>query len=37
MVYTLVGFGLAAVFGIGAHHALGARGLVESPWVDPVF
>lgn len=37
MLYTLIGFGLAAIFGVAAHAALGLRGLLTSTWVDPVF
>lgn len=37
MLYTLIGFGLAALFGIAAHTALGIQGLLTSTWVDPVF
>jgi hypothetical protein len=36
MLYTLIGFGLAALFGIGVHTALGYDALL-APWVDPVF
>jgi hypothetical protein len=37
MVYTLLGFGLAAAFGMAASLALGVKGLLSAPWVDPIF
>lgn len=37
MLYTLIGSGLAALFGMVAYRAMGLEGLLESPWVDPVF
>jgi hypothetical protein len=37
MLYTLIGFGVAALFGMAAHAMLGFPGLLASPWVDPVF
>jgi hypothetical protein len=37
MLYTLVGFGLAALFGMLAYRVLGLEGLMHSGWVDPVF